>query len=80
MQASDGEVRHFQKGDVELVEETTGKGHRCERPRARVAEGVAVAGDPGVGGVVVGAKEPRTWVRTGGASAGAGTWSSVRPW
>jgi hypothetical protein len=27
MQASDGEVRHFQKGDVELVEDTTGKGH-----------------------------------------------------
>jgi hypothetical protein len=27
MQASDGEVRHFQKGDVELVDDTTGKGH-----------------------------------------------------
>jgi hypothetical protein len=27
MQASDGEVRHFQTGDVELVEDTTAKGH-----------------------------------------------------
>jgi hypothetical protein len=27
MRASDGEVRDFQKGDVELVEDTTGKGH-----------------------------------------------------
>lgn len=28
VQASDGEVRHFRAGDVVLVEDTTGRGHR----------------------------------------------------
>jgi hypothetical protein len=28
VEASDGEVRHFRTGDVLLVEDTTGKGHR----------------------------------------------------